>query len=769
MNRKYKGNYSEKDRITRVKLYKAGKNWVSSLMNVIGLIKVFRKKDISEINFSNLDMSERKISNRGSSEAAKTIAAIGALAGGVALTGGVVSADQVSGTVAVSKTVEDGNVLAGQDSTQLSSNTSSLSNSEEGTTSSSSSTSSSNSTSSSVISSESTSTSLASSVSESYSQSYSTSSSVSDSESMSTSEISSTDSQSQSESTVESGSSQNVTQESGSNAKSSSENSGVSTSLTSNQDNQSDSSEITNSSESTSSSETATNSQSENSQVQVSYQTLVQQLNANSTLSEENNGFANVTKDNFLDYFSLNGSATYDQDTGIVTITTDTNNEVGNFSLKSKIDMNSSFTLTGQVNLGDKTSSHMGADGIGFAFHDGNTTDIGNAGGNLGIGGLQNAIGFKLDTWHNDYQIPQANKDGAEISSTDSNGFGWDSDPSATSYPQFGAFVTTSNEQVETANGQSYQRWWATTDTSSAQKLNAADLDGQFHDFVVSYDGDTRILTISYTQTDGTILTWTKSVSSSDQAMALIVSASTGGAKNLQQFKIESFSFREAATVNVMYVDTEGNQIAQGTVTYPNGPYVSDEYETTRLDIPGYTFVKMDDGSVTGTNSLEPSGTLTTAGNNGTVVYVYSNNSTSASQSNSTSSSLSSSESASESASSSMSSSESASGSTSSSLSSSESASESASSSLSSSESASGSTSSSLSSSESASESASSSMSSSESASESASSSISSSESASESASSSMSSSESASESTSSSMSSSESASESTSSSMSSS
>lgn len=468
MNRKYKGNYSEKDRITRVKLYKAGKNWVSSLMNIIGLIKVFRKKDISEIDFSHLNMSEKKVSNRGSSEAAKAIAAIGALAGGVALTGGVVSADQVSGTVAVSKTVENGNVLAGQDSTQLSSNTSSMSNSEEGTTSSSTSTS----TSSSVISSESASTSLASSVSESYSQSYSTSSSVSDSESMSTSEISSTDSQRQSESTVGSGSSQNVTQASDSSAKSSSENNGVSTSLTSSRDNQSDSSEITNSLESTSSSETATNSQSENSQVQVSYQTLVQQLNANSTLSEENNGFANVTKDNFLDYFSLNGSATYDQNTGIVTITTDTNNEVGNFSLKSKIDMHSSFTLTGQVNLGNKTSNQGGADGIGFAFHDGNTTDVGNSGANLGIGGLQNAIGFKLDTWHNDYQAPDVDKDGSQISTNDSNGFGWSADPSSSEYPQFGAFVTTSNEQIKTANSQSYQRWWATTDTSSAQKLN---------------------------------------------------------------------------------------------------------------------------------------------------------------------------------------------------------------------------------------------------------------------------------------------------------
>lgn len=49
-----------------------------------------------------------------------------------------------------------------------------------------------------------------------------------------------------------------------------------------------------------------------------------------------------------------------------MTITPDEYNKVGNFSLKSKIDMNTSFTLTGKVNLG---SNLMGADGIGFAFH----------------------------------------------------------------------------------------------------------------------------------------------------------------------------------------------------------------------------------------------------------------------------------------------------------------------------------------------------------------------------------------------------------------
>ncbi|MDP0528623.1 lectin-like domain-containing protein, partial [Lacticaseibacillus paracasei] len=331
-------------------------------------------------------------------------------------------------------------------------------------------------------------------------------------------------------------------------------------------------------------------------------------------------GITHVDKDNFLDYFSLNGNASYDQGEGIVTLTPDDNNKVGNFSLKSKIDMTSSFTLTGQVNLGNKTSSQGGADGIGFAFHDGNTTDIGNAGGNLGIGGLQNAIGFKLDTWHNDYFAPTANVPGAQVSPNDSNGFGWDTDPSS---PQFGAFVTTAERTVSTNKGQPVDRWWATTDASTAKSLNANDLDGQFHDFVVSYDGSSKELTVTYTEHDGNTLSWTKSVSSAHQAMSMIVSASTGGAKNLQQFKIKNFDFKQAATVNVKYVDTKGNQLAQAQVAYPNGPLVGNTYSTDKLSIPGYTFVAMDDGSITGTKSLNTTGTLSKPGDNGTVVYVY--------------------------------------------------------------------------------------------------------------------------------------------------
>ena len=342
---------------------------------------------------------------------------------------------------------------------------------------------------------------------------------------------------------------------------------------------------------------------------------------ASKALPTDKEALTHVTKNNFLDYFSLKGSATYDQNTGIVTITPDEYSKVGNLSLKSKIDMNTSFTLTGQVNLG--SNSPYGADGIGVAFHNGNTTDIGNAGGNLGIGGLQNALGFKLDTWTNTYKAPLSDKDGSQIDPTDSNGFGWNGDSMNAPY---GTFVKTENDEVPTDKDKTktVQRWWAKDVPGTSQALSKSDVNGQFHDFTVDYDGDTtRTLTIKYTPTDGKVLTWTTTVPNSDQEMAMIVSASTGGAKNLQQFKIISFGFKRAATVNVKYVDTKGNQIAKGKVTYPSGADVNGTYTTGQLEIPGYTFVRMDDGTATGAKSLPATGRLTKAGDNGTVIYVY--------------------------------------------------------------------------------------------------------------------------------------------------
>src|SRR5699024_510733 len=146
---------------------------------------------------------------------------------------------------------------------------------------------------------------------------------------------------------------------------------------------------------------------------------------------------------------------------------------------------------------------------------------------------------------------PGSSLPGAQIDPTDSNGFGWAADPAG---KWFGGFVTTSLKDVEMADHRFVERWWAETDQSSVQNLAASDLDGQFHDFEVNYAGDTRVLTITYQKDAQSTLTWQRVVPASDEALAMIVSASTGAAKNLQQFKLTSFDYQQAATVNVAYV-----------------------------------------------------------------------------------------------------------------------------------------------------------------------------------------------------------------------
>jgi len=120
-----------------------------------------------------------------------------------------------------------------------------------------------------------------------------------------------------------------------------------------------------------------------------------------------------ITRSNFLNYFDLNqrigagtgGELSFDAETGSVTLTQDIVNQVGSTTLAPRLMMTSPFRLEGEVYLGTRDQhtgqTVRGADGIGFAFHPNNTRALGAIGGALGIGGLPNGIGFKLDTWHN--------------------------------------------------------------------------------------------------------------------------------------------------------------------------------------------------------------------------------------------------------------------------------------------------------------------------------------------------------------------------------
>ncbi|WP_035460376.1 KxYKxGKxW signal peptide domain-containing protein, partial [Ligilactobacillus apodemi] len=195
--RKYKNNYIETDRKTRVKMYKSGKHWVSSLMSHIGLTKIFKgmndKAVISDKNTvvkandeDNLDSKTEKL--------LKGVAAAGTLATGIFVSQGLASADETSQALQVE--ADKNETLVNTDTATIaSSNTSEASISESNMTSESSSNEESNTSSGSQSDSISVSESLSTSdsLSGSISNSTSISASVASSTSESSSEISSTE------------------------------------------------------------------------------------------------------------------------------------------------------------------------------------------------------------------------------------------------------------------------------------------------------------------------------------------------------------------------------------------------------------------------------------------------------------------------------------------------------------------------------------------------------------------------------------------------
>ncbi|PGE93357.1 DUF5011 domain-containing protein [Bacillus pseudomycoides] len=93
---------------------------------------------------------------------------------------------------------------------------------------------------------------------------------------------------------------------------------------------------------------------------------------------------------------SINGSAKFDPNTNITTLTEAINSQAGAIAGKTALDMRRDFTLVADIYLGSKSS---GADGIAIAFHRGSIGFIGTMGGGLGILGAPNGIGFEIDTY----------------------------------------------------------------------------------------------------------------------------------------------------------------------------------------------------------------------------------------------------------------------------------------------------------------------------------------------------------------------------------
>ncbi|MEE6693679.1 lectin-like domain-containing protein, partial [Lactiplantibacillus plantarum] len=308
-------------------------------------------------------------------------------------------------------------------------------------------------------------------------------------------------------------------------------------------------------------------------------QNSISQFNKEETVS----GKVTVNKDNFDNYFNQNGSANnnYDKDTGIQTIT-DGSFQSGNVAFDGAIDVRNNFEIDGAINLGQITSSqgYTGiADGIGFVFYKGDRNQVGGNGGNLGIYGVTDAFGWKVDTWFNDSKFTNS----TQI-------LKGDYDDGHTN--PYGTFITTDS------NG------YGTIDQNSAKNLTQAIDDNQFHDVKFIYTAATKEFKIILSTPDGDV-TFSKTFDYDveNPAYYFTIASSTGVLPTHQAFRIDSMTYSPIQKAIINYIDdTTGKTIATDSVTGNGGTAI--QYSTSD-SISKYTsqgYVLVSNGFVPGTN-----------------------------------------------------------------------------------------------------------------------------------------------------------------------
>lgn len=305
-----------------------------------------------------------------------------------------------------------------------------------------------------------------------------------------------------------------------------------------------------------------------------------------SALSDTNSRVIHIDGADYGNNFTPNGTASINENLGTLTEKGDTHSS-GNTLLNTKIDMSQSFTLKGQVNLGDASQNNNnggGSDGISFVFQPGDTNTVGGA---YGIGGLKESFGFRLDTWFTATTSVDYDPDPIEFASDKNNpknGVGY----------SFGAFMDGRTGIVQTISNGSLQ----ISEPSS----------NQFKDVEVDYDGSTKILTVIY---EGKAFSQNiTSLLGDHKAMSFGISASAGYLTNLQQFKLSSFDYTVAqGTVVTHYVDDTGMPIADDDIQQGDQ---GSPWATQQKDIPGYSFKEIQGN---------PTGNYTA--NDQEVTYVY--------------------------------------------------------------------------------------------------------------------------------------------------
>ncbi|MCH8626155.1 lectin-like domain-containing protein, partial [Lactiplantibacillus plantarum] len=281
-------------------------------------------------------------------------------------------------------------------------------------------------------------------------------------------------------------------------------------------------------------------------------QNSISQFNKEETVS----GKVTVNKGNFDNCFHQNGSANnnYDKNTGVQTIT-DGSFQSGNVAFDGAIDVRNNFEIDGAINLGQITSN-MGytgiADGIGFVFYKGDRNQVGGNGGDLGIYGVTDAFGWKVDTWFNDSK---------HTNSTQILKGAYDDGHTN----PYGAFITTDDTG------------YGTIDQQSAQNLVSSIEDNKFHDVKFIYTASTKEFKIILTTPNGNV-TFSKTFDydTNSPAYYFTIASSTGALPTHQAFKIDSMTYSPIQKAIINYIDdTTGKTIASDSVTGNSGEIIN--------------------------------------------------------------------------------------------------------------------------------------------------------------------------------------------------
>ena len=260
-----------------------------------------------------------------------------------------------------------------------------------------------------------------------------------------------------------------------------------------------------------------------------------------------------ISRENFLKNFTQLGSAlnNYEVNTGIQKMTTGSQ-QAGVVTFNNNIDLQQAFHLDIDINVGTAPA----ADGIGIAFYSGEKQQIGGSAGNLGIYGIPNAFGWKIDTWQNNESMksnPFQNSN--DLKGENDNG----------KQVPYGAFVTTNASGI------------GKIDASSYQKIADGILDSQYHKLSINYDGNMGLtVELNY---NGTIYHFSKNLNGivdQNSELHFNISSSTGGYPTNHSIKFNSMTYSSIADKPVINTAKDSDTSVTGTGTPGNSVTVYD-------------------------------------------------------------------------------------------------------------------------------------------------------------------------------------------------